>query len=244
MARYVEQAVDPARIELGEQLRESAGRALTLFAGTGAPDGMRPDGTFDGGLPAISQFMEKNVPEAERPRAGEVLVRILNGSLFELAQLTRERAGLTPLQPGPATLAFMSQAVLALSDVQAYPAPLLFALKDFTQVQASVFQVARAPGKKVVYLGCAFLIVGIFGLLYVRERRLWIWLTPEDDGSHATMALSTNRKTMDGDREFADLTQKLIGVAPTGKSVLIRRPIPAIPQRPTRRANRAMPRSP
>jgi cytochrome c biogenesis protein len=49
--------------------------------------------------------------------------------------------------------AFMTQAVLALSDA-AYPAPVaLPAQADFTQVQASVFQVARAPGKNLVYLG-------------------------------------------------------------------------------------------
>ena len=84
-----------------------------------------------------------------------------------------------------------------------------------------MFQVARAPGKKVVYLGCALLILGVFGLLYGRERRLWIWLAPAQngDGTQATMALSTNRKTMDGDREFAELTHKLLGVAPTGRTL-------------------------
>ena len=35
-------------------------------------------------------------------------------------------------------------AVLALSDAPLYPAPVVFQLQDFTQVQASVFQVARA----------------------------------------------------------------------------------------------------
>jgi cytochrome c biogenesis protein len=44
-----------------------------------------------GGLQAMSDFMEASVPEAERERAAEVLLRILNGSLFELAQLARER---------------------------------------------------------------------------------------------------------------------------------------------------------
>jgi cytochrome c biogenesis protein len=47
-------------------------------------------------------------------------------------------------------------------------------------------------------------------MLYVRDRRLWVWLAPAGQGSHATMALSTNRKTMDGDREFAQLADKLI----------------------------------
>ncbi len=99
--------------------------------------------------------MEANVPEAERNRAGEVLVRILNGALFELAQMTREQAGLKPMAQDEKTLGFMSQMVLSLSDAHFYPAPMAFELKDFTQVQASVFQVARAPGKTIVYLGCA-----------------------------------------------------------------------------------------
>jgi len=108
--------------------------------------------------------------------------------------------------------------VFSLSDAQFYPAPMTFMLDDFTHVQASVFQVSRGPGKNVVYLGCLFLILGIFAMLYVRDRRLWIWLAPAGkDGSHATMALSTNRKTMDGDKEFAMLAEKLIGAQPTAR---------------------------
>ena len=194
-------------------MTESASRALALFAG-----GLGADGKPYGGLPAVSDFMEANVPEAERPRAGEVLVRILNGTLYELAQLTRERAGLAPLEPSKATQDFMTQSVLALSDSQIYPAPLVFELKDFTQVQASVFQVARAPGKNIVYLGCTLLILGIFAMLYIRERRIWVWLAPRDGASHATMALSTNRKTMDGDAEFAQIAEKLIGARPIGST--------------------------
>src|SRR5690606_35439903 len=91
--RYVAQAVDGSNAVLAEQLAASASRALTLFAGSVGADGQR-----NGGLSAISDFMEANVPEAERSRAGEVLVRLLNGTLFELAQLTRERAGLAPLE--------------------------------------------------------------------------------------------------------------------------------------------------
>ncbi|AEG91870.1 cytochrome c biogenesis protein, membrane protein-like protein [Ramlibacter tataouinensis TTB310] len=204
--RYAAKATDPARPELAGQLAASASRALQLFAG-----GSGPDGKAVGGLQAISNFMEANVPEAERARAGEVLVRILSGSLFELVQLTREQAGLAPLQPSDATQAFMSQAVLALSDAPLYPAPMAFQLKDFTQVQASVFQVARAPGRNIVYLGCALLILGVFAMLYVRERRLWVWLAPQAGGSRATMALSSNRQTLDTDREFELLRHKLLG---------------------------------
>ena len=209
--RYATQAVDAARPELGAQLALSAGRALALFAGD--PAAAEGSAARQGGLQAVSDFMEANVPEAERARAGEVLVRILNGALFELAQDTRRSAGLAPLPADDATRGFMTQAVLSLSDMALYPVPMAFRLQDFTQVQASVFQVARAPGKTVVYLGCALLIVGIFAMLYVRERRLWVWVAPRAEAAHAMMAMSSNRKTMDGDREFAHLQQKLLGTA-------------------------------
>ena len=209
VARYADKAVDRSRQELSQQLVASASRALNLFAG--APFGTAQTGGA-GGLQAIADFIDANVPVAERTKAGEVLVRILNGVLFELAQISREDAGLTPLGADTLSQAFMTQAVLALSEAPLYPAPFVLQLKDFTQVQASVFQVARAPGKFVVYLGCALLILGVFAMLYVRERRLWVWFAPEGGGSSATLALSTNRKTMDGDQEFVRLKASLLGL--------------------------------
>jgi cytochrome c biogenesis protein len=228
--RYARQAIAADKPELMTQLSGSAARALSLFAGAGG-EPSAPGGSTNGskpiaGLQAISDFMEANVPEAERERAGAVLIRILNGALFELTQMTREQAGLTPLPLDEKTQAFMAQTVLSLSDANFYPAPMAFELTDFTQVQASVFQVARAPGKNIVYLGCAFLILGIFAMLYVRERRIWIWLdaprpaldagsdksasVSKSAGSHATLAFSSNRKTMDGDKEFEMLKTKLL----------------------------------
>jgi cytochrome c biogenesis protein len=222
--RYVRQAIAADRPDLAQQLSASASRALALFAGPDQPvDGARVQAPAAAGLQAVSDFIEARVPEAERDRAGEVLVRILNGVLFELAQMTREQAGLSPLPQDARTQAYMAQSVLSLSDAHFYPAPLAFTLKDFTQLQASVFQVARTPGKNIVYLGCALLILGIFAMLYVRERRLWVWLAPQTGqdsepaesagtGSRATMAMSTNRQTMDGGQEFEMLKTKLLQV--------------------------------
>jgi cytochrome c biogenesis protein len=141
------------------------------------------------------------------------VIRILNGTLYQLAQLAQQRAGQPPLPADARTQSFLSQAVLGLSDLALYPAPLVFQLKDFQQVQASVFQVARAPGRNIVYLGCALLILGIFAMLYVRERRLWVWLAPAPQGAAttaATLALSSNRKTLDGDREFERLRDLIL----------------------------------
>ena len=236
--RYAEQSLGPNRPELVQQLTASASKALALFAGDGVdalPDKTAANVNGGGvkkiaGLQAISDFMEANVPEAERNRASDVLIRILNGVLLDLTQTTRQQAGLSALARDDKTQGFMAQMVLSLSDAYHYKAPMAFVLKDFTQVQASVFQVTRAPGKTIVYLGCAFLIFGVFAMLYVRERRVWVWLAPRSSQSghssegssavgsvpeslgvsYATMALSTNRKTMDGDKEFEMLKIKLL----------------------------------
>lgn len=218
VARYAEQAVEPGNPELVQALDASASRALALFAGADATLQNLGANAPKGGLQAVSAFMESNVPAAEREKASDVLVRILNGVLFELNQLAREKADLKPLARDDAARNFMTQAVLSLSDSFFYTAPLAFVMEDFKQVQASVFQVSRAPGKTIVYLGCFFLIVGVFAMLYVRERRLWVWLAPVDapaTGSRASMALSTNRKTMEADEEFETLKTRLLQLSTT-----------------------------
>ncbi|HEY1392409.1 MAG TPA: cytochrome c biogenesis protein ResB [Methylibium sp.] len=206
--RYAALAMpDSGRPELTQQLRASALRALNLFAGVEpAREGAQPIG----GLQAIADFMEANVPEADRARTSEVLVRILNGTLFELLNLSREQASLAPLKPGETTQAFMTSSVLSLSDAAFYPAPVLLALQDFKQVQASGFQVTRTPGKKLVYLGCLLLILGVFAMLYIRERRLWIWLQPAGHNTRVLTALSATRQTLDAGHEFERLKKAIL----------------------------------
>ncbi len=212
IARYVARATDPKRPELAQQLGGSAARALALFAGA---ERAKEDAVSTGGWQAIAEFMEANVPVAERERAASVLVRILNDVLFELLNVSREQAGLADLPADDHSQTWLTQAVLAISDAHFYPAPVAMMMTDFKQVQASVFQVARAPGKKIVYLGCLFLIVGIFAMLYVRERRVWVWLAQDDahpDSAAASMAFSVNRKNMDSDREFEHLKDRLLAL--------------------------------
>lgn len=211
--RFGRMAAPADRAELQQQLEVSARRALDLFAGAIPPKPGVPQGMPSGGLQALSEFIEAAVPEAQREQASSTLVRILNGALFELLNLGREQAGLKALpfdQEGART--FMTQSVLSLSDAVFYPSPVILTLEGFTPKQASVFQVTRTPGRNVVYLGCVLLIIGVFAMLYIRERRLWVWL--QDDGQGGTrlkMALSSTRQTLDTDREFERLRQALLG---------------------------------
>jgi cytochrome c biogenesis protein len=69
----------------------------------------RADGKTQAGLQAMADFIEANVPEAERARAGEVLIRILNGVLFELAQMSARGAGFAACPADATSQAFMTR---------------------------------------------------------------------------------------------------------------------------------------
>ncbi|MDO9003519.1 MAG: cytochrome c biogenesis protein ResB [Aquabacterium sp.] len=216
--RFSMNGAPPDRPELAAQLAVSAQRALDLFAGAivaplaeGEPEPTQPPG----GLQALSDFIEKVVPEAERERTSETLVRILNGALAELMNLSREKASLPALSMDQdSARAFMTQSVLSMSDAFLYPVPVVLMLDGFEQRQASVFQVTRTPGRNVVYLGCILLIVGVFAMLYIRERRLWVWLHSDDagGGTQVRMALSATRHTLDTDAEFERLKTAVLAL--------------------------------
>jgi cytochrome c biogenesis protein len=77
-------ATDPPPARAGRAAGQSA-RARWRCS----PGPSRAGRQATGGLQAMSDFMEPTCPRPSA-RAGEVLLRILNGVLFELAQLSRE----------------------------------------------------------------------------------------------------------------------------------------------------------
>ena len=206
-ARYAARAMpsaapDSAAQALATQLQESAAKSLAIFAGEGTP----------GGYAGVARFLEK-IPAAEQEKAAGIFMKILNGTLWELWQAAREQAALPPTAADEAHGRFLQLATNALSDSFLYGAPVYLQLDDFVQIKASVLQVTRSPGKFVVYLGSLFLVLGVFAMFYIRERRVWIWVRDDGDrpeaGAHALMAMSTQRKTLDFENEFNDLKAKL-----------------------------------
>lgn len=202
-ARYAERAMPEATgaaaTRLVQQLQDSASRSLAIFAGDGS----------QGGYMAVSRFLEK-IPVAEQEKAAGIFMKILNGTMWELWQAARAKDGLAPVSVDETHARFLQLSTNALSDSFLYGAPVLLQLDEFVEVKASVLQVTRSPGKAVVYAGCLFLVLGIFAMFYIRERRLWVWVRDDEGGgAHALMAMSTQRKTLDFEREFIDLKAKL-----------------------------------
>lgn len=201
--RYAQRAMPDAKGDsqkLRAQLQASTAKGLSIFAGD----------EKEAGYLAVSRFLEK-VPPADQEKAAEVFMKILNGGLWELWQVAREHDGLKDVAFDDGHARFLQLATNALSDAFFYGAPVYLQLQDFDEIKASVLQVTRSPGKKVVYLGCLLLVLGIFSMFYIRERRLWIWLKSESGGgTRALMAVSTQRKTLDFDKEFDALKAQLM----------------------------------
>ena len=198
--RYAARAMPQAggNEALRQQLELSSSKSLNIFAGS----------SKDGGFMAVSHFLEK-IPAAEQEKAADVFMKILNGSMWDLWQVARAKDGLADAPSDEAHARFLQLATNALSDSFFYGAPVYLQLDDFREVKASVFQVTRSPGKAVVYLGCVFLVLGVFAMFYIRERRIWVWIKDEAQAAQALMAMSTQRKTLDFEHEFASLKEKL-----------------------------------
>jgi cytochrome c biogenesis protein len=192
-------------------------QAALAFARSSAPEAMvgalaesaqrALDAVAEGGLQNLADILERSVPTEERDQAADVIVRMLTGAFWEVWQLARQAERLPRLERADDNLEFTQRALNAFSDSLVYDAPMLIALNDYQHIQASVFQVTRSPGKTTVYLGCLLLVLGIFAMLYIPERRVWVWLSHDAQGRPRAVRLSasTPRPSLDFDREFEEL---------------------------------------
>jgi cytochrome c biogenesis protein len=192
-ARFAAGALPPGERggDMHARLEASARNILDLFA--------------QGGYSAMGQFIETRIPKAEQQKATETFLRILELSTFEALKITNNRAGLPPLESDEAAGFFVRDSLNAFSDLFFYGAPVYLQLESFEQIQASGLQMTRSPGKNLVYFGSLLLVLGIFAMLYVRERRAWILVKP----GTVLFAYATPRKTVDFEQEFSKHSQAI-----------------------------------
>ncbi len=183
---------NPAEREIRENFKSSVVRLLELFS--------------QGGYTAIAEEIEKSIPEAEREKAAQTYIKIIHAAAFEAYKMSREQAGKT-LVLDESTEAFMQDSLNAISDLFFYEAPFYLQLTNFEHREASGLQLTRSPGKNLVYLGSLLLVMGIFAMIYIRERRIWLLIKP--DSGKVLFAMSANRKNRDFDIEFGKYSEQL-----------------------------------
>jgi cytochrome c biogenesis protein len=177
--------------EIEDKLKFSASQVLTLFA--------------EGGFQSLGRFIEEKVPASEGEKAASTYLRILELSAFEALQIANREAGLPVPESDDATGWLVRDTLNSVSDLFVYGAPVYLQLMQYDEVKASGLQLTRSPGQNVVYLGSLLLTLGVFFMLYVRERRVWLRIKP----GHALLAMSSAKQTIDFEKEFAQHAQAL-----------------------------------
>ena len=192
-ARFARQALpqDAWGSEIEDRLKFSATQVLALFA--------------EGGFQALGAFIEEKVPAAEREKAASTYLRILELAAFEALQIANRQAGLPAPASDDATGWLVRDTLNSMSDLFVYGAPVYLQLMAYDEVKASGLQLTRSPGKIVVYFGSLLLTLGVFFMLYVRERRIWLRIRP----GHALLAMSSAKHTIDFEKEFTQHAQAL-----------------------------------
>lgn len=177
---------------LKQQFMDSTEKILSLYA--------------TGGMDAVSRFINKVVPEAQRAEVADTYMKMLEGLAFQALQMTREQAKLPALDPTkPETFFFVRDTLNAISDSFFYGAPVYLQLVQYEQVQATGLQMTRSPGKNIVYLGSVLLILGVFVMLYMREQRIWLYLKQDS----CLFVMSANRKTLQFEDAFRSQQEAL-----------------------------------
>jgi len=160
-----------------------------------------------GGFSNVTTFIETTLPEAERATLGPAYLSMLREILARVyvngLNLPEQQA------PDEAQLLFLQDAVDAIGSLPRYGSPVYFMLTDYEHVEASGLQIAHSPGKPVVYLGCAMLILGVFLLFYLPQRRFWALVKANGRQTDILLAGMSNRNPREFDGYFEQISDEL-----------------------------------
>ena len=163
-----------------------------------------------GGYNQVAEAIEKNVPVSEREVAARTYIKMINMAALEAYNMGLESNKKPLLVNNKETQALIGDSLNAFSDMFFYGTPYYFQLANFEHKQASGLQLTKSPGQKWVYLGSVLLVIGIFAMMYIRERRIWLLLKPATQQVH--FAMSSNRKNLDFEQEFNIYREQLKNV--------------------------------
>jgi len=155
-----------------------------------------------GGIGAISDHVKKTVNPEQQTTVYRVYIEILRSLVGNLyVQLLADEGVNLDDGISDADSKFFDDALTSLSDLDIYGAPFYLQLIEFEQIQASGLQIAKSPGKDIFYFGSVMLIIGIFMMFYIHNRRCWVWIGKDksEQGYEVIVAGTSNRN----EREFA-----------------------------------------
>ncbi len=162
------------------------------------------------GFNGIVSHVETHVPEERRMQVMDAYMKVLRNVLSAAYAevLTREGVDLSA-DVSEQDAVFYDDAINAMASLPAYGSPFFLQLKNFEHVQASGLQIAKAPGKGVVYFGFFLICAGVFMMFYIHPRRIWVMFNPNNDRTTVLLAGSGDRNLREFEQDFERLKQQI-----------------------------------
>ncbi|ORU91373.1 MAG: ResB-like family protein [Cycloclasticus sp. symbiont of Poecilosclerida sp. N] len=165
---------------------------------------IRLTGLFiENGMNAVIGHIEDTVPAAKREEVTQLYMRVLQQMLGAVYIDVLKKEGVdVSLGVDEEKAVFFDAASAAIGAIGHYGSPVYFQLSSFVHHQASGLQIAKAPGKNLVYPSCAMLILGVFLMFYAPQQRLWAHLEPVDGGVRLVFAGHAIRDKLGFEKQY------------------------------------------
>ena len=172
-----------------ESFENSVNKLMTLFG--------------QGGFSNIARNIDTNIPASEKEKAVQTYLKIID---IASTELYKNQFNLSDKELDQSRVTFIQDALNAYSDMFFYGSPYYFELINYDQKEASGLQLTKSPGQFWVYLGSLSLVLGIFSMIYLRERKLWLLIKSKGG---AILAFSSNRKNPDFEIDYKKVSQAI-----------------------------------
>jgi cytochrome c biogenesis protein len=172
-----------------QSFEDSVNKIMTLFV--------------EGGFSNIAQNIDNNIPANEKEKAVQAYLKIIDIASIELY---KSHFNLSDKEIDQSAIRFIQEALNAYSDMFLFGSPYYFELTNYEQKEASGLQLTKSPGQFWVYLGSLSLVLGIFSMIYLHERKLWLLIKAKGG---AIIAVSSNRKNIDFELDYKKVSQAI-----------------------------------
>lgn len=153
------------------------------------------------GYGAVAELLPAGGPQEEKLRTAQLYARLLESA----AETMDKRASPT----------LVRNMLASYSETLDAQLPAVFQLTNIRVVNASGIQITHAPGANLVYLGAALLALGVIGMYFIPERRLWIRVSTKE----MLLAFTANRPSPALLEEFARLKGEFESIIRTHRKI-------------------------
>lgn len=163
----------------------------------------------DRGFRGIDLFVERKVPKAEQKKVKDYYLSQTSYALqmLYLEFLRKENPGKTIEANNLSDFnkQWFEDTLNVINALPNYGPPMYFEVKSFKQINATGLQITKSPGKDVVFFGSAMLIIGVFILFYIRQKRVWLAYSKQENA--LTIAGKDTKDLPETQNEFDQLVE-------------------------------------